>query len=71
MELLDLVGQDVVPDQAEGEQAPGARQTPTGDTTVKKQLFGQKWINLRHDIVQKNYLKNCINKSSLRKYEAL
>ncbi len=32
MELPDLVRRDYVPDQAEGEQAPGTLQTPTGRT---------------------------------------
>jgi hypothetical protein len=42
MKLLYLAGQDSVRDQAEGEQAPGALQTPTlAHMTVIKQCQDQ------------------------------
>jgi hypothetical protein len=59
MELLNLVGQEDVPDQAEGEEAPGTLPTQQMNwhpalevwfmcarTTFMKQLYGQKKIIL-------------------------
>ncbi len=69
MELLNLVRQDHVLDQAEGEEAPGALLTTTGKlapsassyaahTTFVKQLHRQKLGNLQHNIIKGNCFKD-------------
>ncbi len=40
MELLDLVGQDNVPDQVEGQDAPGALATQTNKLALSAWSYG-------------------------------
>jgi hypothetical protein len=70
-ELLYLVGRFDVPDQAMEEEglALGTPHTGTGTLALcctqdvhKEHLHGQKWVNLRYDVIRKNNFKSCINK---------
>ncbi len=60
-EHLHLVGVDDVPEQAAGDEALGAGQTPVqwhshyaAETTVKKQLYGHQW----HKSAEEKILKS-------------
>jgi hypothetical protein len=69
MELLDLVGQDDIQDEAD-EMTPSAY-SYAGHTMFLKELFGQTWVHLRQDVIRGNYFKSGINKLSVIKWQAV
>ncbi len=69
MELLDLVGQDDIQDQAD-EITSGAC-SYAGHAMFMKELYGQTYFDLRQDVIRGNYFKSGINKLSVIKWQAV
>jgi hypothetical protein len=56
-ELLELIGEMVFSEVEKGSWGR-LTQTYAENTMFIKELYGQRWVNLRYDIIRKNYFRS-------------